>query len=127
MESYYGHVVPCRPGAGFANSFEKALKPAQKLLSYTGICPILIKQKLCESGNCLQMEITSMNEETFNLSIRKFLKIVGISSQREIEMAVAKAMEEGLIHGNESFPAIMTLEIAGLKLNVKFDGEIKLE
>ena len=68
-----------------------------------------------------------MNEETFNLSIRKFLKIVGISSQREIERAVIRAMEEGRIAGNESFPATVTLEIAGLSLNVKFDGEIKLE
>jgi hypothetical protein len=68
-----------------------------------------------------------MNEETFNLSIRKFLKVVGIGSQREIERAVIKAMEEGRITGNESFPATVTLEIAGLSLNVKFDGEIKLE
>jgi len=68
-----------------------------------------------------------MNEETFNLSIRKFLKIVGVSSQREIERAVTKAIEEGLITGSESFPATVTLEVAGLKLNVKFDGEIKLE
>ena len=68
-----------------------------------------------------------MNEETFNLSIRKFLKIVGISSQREIERAVIKAMEEERINGNETFPAAVTLEIAGLNLNVKFDGEIKLE
>ena len=68
-----------------------------------------------------------MNEETFNLSIRKFLKIVGIGSQREIERAVIKAMEEGRITGSESFPAIVTLEISGLNLNVKFDGEIKLE
>jgi uncharacterized protein DUF6494 len=68
-----------------------------------------------------------MNEETFNLSIRKFLKIVGIGSQREIERAVIRAMDEGLITGSESFPATVTLEIAGLKLNVKFDGEIKLE
>ena len=68
-----------------------------------------------------------MNEETFNLSIRKFLKIVGIGSQREIERAVIRAMDEGLITGRESFPATVTLEIAGLKLNVKFDGEIKLE
>jgi hypothetical protein len=68
-----------------------------------------------------------MNEETFNLSIRKFLKIVGIGSQREIERAVIRAMEEGHITGRESFPAIVTLEIAGLNLNVKFDGEIKLE
>jgi len=73
------------------------------------------------------MEITCMNEETFNISIRKFLKVVGIGSQREIERAVIKAMDEGLITGSESFPAVMTLEIAGLKLNVKFDGEIKLE
>jgi hypothetical protein len=69
----------------------------------------------------------TMNEETFNLSIRKFLKVVGIGSQREIERAVIKAMEEGSITGNESFPATVTLEIAGLSLNVRFDGEIKLE
>ena len=68
-----------------------------------------------------------MNEETFNLSIRKFLKLVGIGSQREIERAVVKAMEAGLITGSESFPATLTLEVVGLKLSVKFDGEIKLE
>jgi len=68
-----------------------------------------------------------MNEETFNLSIRKFLKVVGINSQREIEQAVAKAIEARRIGGTETFPATMTLEVAGLKLNVKFDGEIKLQ
>jgi hypothetical protein len=68
-----------------------------------------------------------MHEETFNLSIRKFLKIVGINSQREIEQAVRKAIEEGRIAGNEAFPATVTLEVAGLNLNFKIDGEIKLE
>ena len=68
-----------------------------------------------------------MNEETFNISIRKFLKIVGINSQRAIEQAVDKAVADGAIAGKETFPATMTLEIAGLKLNVKFDGEIMLE
>ena len=68
-----------------------------------------------------------MNEETLNLSIRKFLKMVGISSQRHIEHAVTKALEQGAIAGTESFPAKMTLEVAGLKLNVSFDGEIQLE
>jgi hypothetical protein len=68
-----------------------------------------------------------MNEETFNLSIRKFLKTVGIGSQREIERAVIKALEEGHITGSESFPATVTLEVAGLNLKVKFDGEIRLE
>lgn len=68
-----------------------------------------------------------MNDEVFNLSMRKFLKMVGVSSQSEIEKAVARAAADGSIKGNETFPARMTLEIAGLKLNVAFNGEIKLE
>jgi len=68
-----------------------------------------------------------MNEETFNLSIRKLLKTVGVKSQHEIEQAVAKAISAGAIAGTESFPATVTLEIAGLKLNIKFEGEIKLQ
>jgi hypothetical protein len=68
-----------------------------------------------------------MNQETFNLSIRKFLKMVGINSQREIEQAVAKATADGAIAGTEAFPAQVTLVVAGLKINVKFDGEIRLQ
>jgi hypothetical protein len=68
-----------------------------------------------------------MNEETFNLSIRKFLKMVGVNSQREIEQAVARAVASGAAAGTEAFPARVTLDIAGLRLNVKFDGEIRLE
>lgn len=68
-----------------------------------------------------------MNEETFNLSIRAFLKMVGVGSQRAIEQAVAKAIASRAISGTESFPARVTLEIAGLKLNVSFDGAIKLQ
>ncbi len=68
-----------------------------------------------------------MNEETFNLSIRKFLKMVGVNSQREIEQAVGKAIADRTISGKESLPARMTLEVAGLKLKVSFDGEINLE
>ena len=68
-----------------------------------------------------------MNEETFNLSIRKFLKMVGVNSQREIEQAVAKAVAAGTIRGNESFPAKVTLDIAGLEVHVAFDGDIRLE
>lgn len=68
-----------------------------------------------------------MNEEALNLSIRKFLKAVGVSSQREIEHAVAHAAAAGAIAGTESFPAKMTLEIAGLKLSVAFTGEITLQ
>lgn len=67
-----------------------------------------------------------MNDDELNMSIRKFLKMVGVNSQREIEQAVARAMQESAIAGTERFPAKMTLEIAGLKLAVSFDGEIRL-
>ena len=68
-----------------------------------------------------------MNEEALNLSIRKFLKTVGVNSQREIEHAVAKAAAAGAIAGTESFPAKMTLEIAGLEVKVEFSGYIALQ
>jgi hypothetical protein len=68
-----------------------------------------------------------MNEESFNLSMRKFLKMVGVSSQNEIEKALARAIEEQRISGREHLPAKMTLEVAGLALKVDFEGEIKLE
>lgn len=68
-----------------------------------------------------------MNEETFNLSIRKFLKMVGVSSQREIEQAVARAIASGAVAGPEALAATVTLDIPALQLNVKFDGEIKLQ
>jgi len=67
-----------------------------------------------------------MNEETLNLSIRKFLKMVGINSQREIEHAVAAALGARSIAGTGSFPARMTLEVDGLKLKVVFEGAIDL-
>ena len=68
-----------------------------------------------------------MDEETFNLSIRKFLKVVGVSSQREIEHAIAQAIASGAIAGTETLVATMTLEIAALQLKVKFDGDIRLQ
>ncbi len=68
-----------------------------------------------------------MNDDTFNLSIRKFLKMVGVGSQREIEQAVARARASGAIAGSERFPASVTLDVPGLKLSVKFDGRVDLE
>jgi hypothetical protein len=68
-----------------------------------------------------------MNEETFNLSIRKFLKMVGINSQREIEQAVARAIADGSIAGLENFPAHVSLVVPGLNIEVRFDGEVRLE
>lgn len=68
-----------------------------------------------------------MNQDTFNLSVRKFLKMVGVNSQREIEQAVAKAMAQSAISGTESFHAKVTLEVPALKLKVEFKDTISLE
>ena len=68
-----------------------------------------------------------MDQETFNLGIRKFLKTVGVNSQREIEEAVGRALESGGLKGDEALAARMVLEIPELGLKVPFEGEIKLE
>ncbi|MBI1989904.1 MAG: hypothetical protein HYS65_09245 [Betaproteobacteria bacterium] len=68
-----------------------------------------------------------MHEETFNMSIRKFLKTVGVRSQTEIERAVAKAIADGKLKGNEAFAAKMQLTIDRIGLTLTLDGEIKLE
>jgi hypothetical protein len=68
-----------------------------------------------------------MDEEALNISIRKFLKVVGVSSQREIEHAVSGALADAKLAGNETLPATMTLEVAALGLRVTFDGEIRLQ
>jgi hypothetical protein len=78
-------------------------------------------------GPATHMTEIFMDQETFNLSIRKFLKTVGVSSQREIEQAVAKAIATGTIAGAETLAATMTLHVAGLQLKVQFDGEIQLQ
>ncbi|HZV98058.1 MAG TPA: DUF6494 family protein [Methylophilaceae bacterium] len=67
-----------------------------------------------------------MNEDAFNMSIRTFLKMVGVKSQHEIEQAVAQALAEGALKGDEKLPAKMTLSIPQANLNVSFDGIINL-
>jgi hypothetical protein len=67
-----------------------------------------------------------MDEEALNLSIRKFLKGVGIGSQREIEHAVAKALEERRVGTDASIPVTMTLRCAALGIDIVFDGDIDL-
>ncbi len=68
-----------------------------------------------------------MDQDAFNMSIRKFLKMVGVNSQREIEQAVQHALEQKKIAGTESLPARVTLEIPQLGLTVPFNGEIRLK
>jgi hypothetical protein len=68
-----------------------------------------------------------MNEDILNVSVRKFLKKVGITSQREIEQAVRAAVSGGKLKGNEALPAKVVLTVDGISLSVEIEGAIELE
>lgn len=68
-----------------------------------------------------------MDEDTFNLEVRKLLKSFGISAQREIEKAVDDAIEAGRLDGDESLAASIRLDIPQLDLRFTTDGSIGLE
>ena len=68
-----------------------------------------------------------MNEDVLNVSVRKFLKKVGITSQREIEQAVRAAVAAGRLKGDEAFPAKVTLTVEALGLAVEIEGAVELE
>jgi hypothetical protein len=68
-----------------------------------------------------------MNEEVLNTSLRKFLKKVGVTSQREIEKAVRDAVASGKLKGGEALPAKATVTIDGINLSFTIDGAIELE
>jgi ribosomal protein L1 len=67
-----------------------------------------------------------MDEEVFNMQIRKFLKNVGVTSQREIETAVRSALEDGTLKGEETVKAKVTLTIEQLGVSTEIDGDIEL-
>ena len=68
-----------------------------------------------------------VDEDTFKVELRKFLKKVGISSQMEIEKAVGAAVQAGSLRGSERLVATMTLEIPALDLKHRIDGTIALD
>lgn len=67
-----------------------------------------------------------MNEDVFNGSLRRFLKKVGITSQREIEKAVREALESGRLKGHEKLPAKIVLTVGGVSLSHEISDEIEL-
>jgi hypothetical protein len=67
-----------------------------------------------------------MNEDMFNMEVRKFLKKVGVTSQREIEKAVRDAIQAGSLAGNEKLKARMKLEVEGVNLELVIEDEIAL-
>jgi hypothetical protein len=67
-----------------------------------------------------------MNEEQFNLDLRKFLKRFGVGAQREIERAVSKGIESGALTGSETVKVRATLEIEGLDGDLVVEDELHL-
>ena len=68
-----------------------------------------------------------MDEEVLNIQVRKFLKKVGIQSQREIEQAVKDRMKKGILTGKENLVATMLLELPEIDLRVSIEGKIEIE
>ena len=68
-----------------------------------------------------------MNEDIFNMELRKFLKKVGVTSQREIEQAVRDAIAAGKLSGDETLKAKVRLTVEGLDLAQDIDGQISLK
>jgi Family of unknown function (DUF6494) len=67
-----------------------------------------------------------VDEDVFNMSVRKFLKTLGVTAQREIEIAVREQLESGRLSGDETLPAEATVTVRGLDRDVVIRGEISL-
>jgi hypothetical protein len=67
-----------------------------------------------------------MNEDRFNIEVRKFLKEVGVTSQREIERAVRRAIASGQLEGDEKLKGSARIQIERIVLDHRVEGEIAL-
>lgn len=67
-----------------------------------------------------------MDEEVFNISVRRFLKKLGVTAQREIELGVRQQLGAGGLAGEETLPARATVSVEGLPQEIVVTGEIEL-
>jgi hypothetical protein len=81
---------------------------------------------MLKQRNEIMIEEALMNEDLFNASLRKFLKKVGITSQREIEKAVRDGLASGRLKGHEKLPAKIVLTLGGVSLSHEISEEIEL-
>jgi hypothetical protein len=68
----------------------------------------------------------TVDEEVFNMSVRRFLKSLGVTAQREIELAVREQLDGGGLQGDETLDATATITVAGLSRDVVVTGQISL-
>ena len=67
-----------------------------------------------------------MDEERFNISLRKLLKQFGVTAQREVEKAVQAALESGKLSGREVLQARIVMKVEGLPTDIVVEGRIEL-
>jgi hypothetical protein len=67
-----------------------------------------------------------MDEEAFNLSVRKFLKKLGVTAQREIELGVREQLDQGGLQGDEALGARATVTVEGIDREIVIEGRIVL-
>jgi len=71
-------------------------------------------------------EEETMDEDAFNMSVRKFLKKLGVTAQREIEIGVREELAAGSLQGNETLDATATVTVRGLAHDIVVTGTITL-
>ena len=67
-----------------------------------------------------------MDEDAFNMSVRKFLKKLGVTSQREIETAVREQLASGALKGDEELEVVATVSVKGMPQDIVTTGTISL-
>jgi Family of unknown function (DUF6494) len=73
-----------------------------------------------------QTEEAAVDEETFNMSVRKFLKTLGVTAQREIELGVREQLANGALGGDEKLEATATVRVQGVPEDIVINGKIAL-
>ena len=68
-----------------------------------------------------------MDEDNFNMELRKFLKTVGVTSQREIEQAVRAGVESGAVKSGDQVKVKAVISIEGLGLDHEIDGGLSIK
>src|SRR5436305_13019562 len=81
---------------------------------------------VCGSRSNQRVEERRVDEDAFNMSVRKFLKKLGVSAQREIELSVREQLEVGELRGDETLEATATVVVSGLPRDVVVTGTIAL-
>jgi hypothetical protein len=67
-----------------------------------------------------------MDDEVFNMSLRRFLKKLGVTAQREIELAVREQLDAGQLEDTETLSARATVSVQGLPEEIVVTDEIEL-